>query len=214
MKDIAIFGAGGFGKEVACLINRINNTCQTWNLIGFFDDSKTIGSPISHYGNILGGIDELNNWDKEINIVIAIGNPNAVRTVSQKITNPLVSFPNLIHPNFFISDHLTFSIGKGNIIQGGCVASCDVKIGDFNTFNGEIVLGHDVTIGSYNSFMPAVRVSGEVTIGENNFFGVSSIVLQQIKIGNNTKLGAGSVLMTKPKENSLYMGNPAKIFKY
>ena len=24
MKDIAIFGAGGFGREVACLINRIN----------------------------------------------------------------------------------------------------------------------------------------------------------------------------------------------
>ena len=37
MKDIAIYGAGGFGKEVACLIKRINEQEPTWNLIGFFD---------------------------------------------------------------------------------------------------------------------------------------------------------------------------------
>ena len=41
-------------------------------------------------------------------------------------------------------------------------------------------------------------------------FGVGSIVLQQIKIGNNVRLGAGSVLMTKPKDEHLYMGNPAR----
>lgn len=58
--------------------------------------------------------------------------------------------------------------------------------------------------------MPAVRISGAVTIGDGNFFGVGSIVLQQIKIGNNVRLGAGSVLMTKPKDEHLYMGNPAR----
>ena len=42
------------------------------------------------------------------------------------------------------------------------------------------------------------------------FFGVGSIVLQQIKIGNNVRLGAGSVPMTKPKDEHLYMGNPAR----
>ena len=38
MKDIAIYGAGGFGKEVACIINKINEKDHTWNIIGFFDD--------------------------------------------------------------------------------------------------------------------------------------------------------------------------------
>jgi len=32
MKDIAIYGAGGFGREVACLINKINEVNPTWNL--------------------------------------------------------------------------------------------------------------------------------------------------------------------------------------
>ena len=61
--------------------------------------------------------------------------------------------------------------------------------------------------------MYGVRISGEVTIGNDNFFGVGSIVLQQLSINNNVKLAAGSVLMTKPKDNSLYLGVPAKLMK-
>lgn len=104
-------------------------------------------------------------------------------------------------------------MGRGNIIQGGCTVSCDVEIGDFNVFNGSVVLGHDVKMGDCNVLMPAVRISGEVVMGDCNFFGVGSIVLQQLKIKNDTKLAAGSVLMTRPKEENLYIGVPAKMLK-
>ena len=42
MKDIAIYGAGGFGREVACMIKHINESADEpiWNLVGFFDDGK------------------------------------------------------------------------------------------------------------------------------------------------------------------------------
>lgn len=213
MKDIAIYGAGGFGKEIACLIRIINEAkdAPEWNLIGFFDDNESIkGKMVSHYALCLGGMVDLNNWDKPISIVIAVGSPKAIATISEKINNIHVDFPNLIHPSFSVNDIKTFQIGKGNIIQGGCAVTCDVTIGNFNVFNGSVVLGHDVTIGNYNCFMPAIRVSGEVNIGNCNFFGVGAIILQQIKIGNNIRLGAGSVLMTKPKDGKLYIGNPAK----
>lgn len=211
MKDIAIYGAGGFGKEVACLIKRINEKEPTWNLIGFFDDNPAIkGTMISHFGHCVGGINELNEYPKEIAVVLAIGNSTIVQRIVKSVINPHVSYPNLIHPDFVISDIESFSIGRGNIIQGGCTVTCNVSIGDFNILNGAICFGHDVNVGSYNTFMPAVRISGEVQIGNNNFLGVGSIVLQQIKIGNNIRLGAGSVLMTKPKEGNLYIGVPAK----
>lgn len=67
MKDLAIYGAGGFGREVACLIKRINAVKPTWNLIGFFDDGKEIGTE-NEYGKILGGIKELNAWNKPLNV--------------------------------------------------------------------------------------------------------------------------------------------------
>ncbi len=211
MKDIAIYGAGGFGREVACLINIINSQKLEWNLVGFFDDAPALkGQMISHFAPCLGGMMELNGYPSELAIVIPIGTPLIVKKIVETITNPKVYFPNIIHPDFKVKDPDSFSIGKGNIIQDGCSVSCNVTIGDFNVFNGGVVFGHDDVVGSYNSFMPAIRVSGEVKIGNANFFGVGSIILQQIKVGNEIRLGAGSVLMTKPKDGKLYMGNPAK----
>ncbi len=213
MKDIAIFGAGGFGREVACTIDWINSVTPTWNLVGFFDDGKPVGQEVSHFGKILGGVNELNQYDKPLSVVIAIGSCTVVGKIYSRIDNDNIDFPNIIAPDFVVRDPLTFHMGKGNIIQGGCWTSCDVTLGDFNVLNGEVVCGHDVTIGNFNTIMPATRISGEVTIGDYNFFGVGSIVLQQIKIKNNTRLAAGSVLMTKPQEGNLYIGVPAKIFK-
>lgn len=211
MKDIAIYGAGGFGKEVACLIKRINQKVPTWNLVGFFDDNPALkGKMISHFGPCLGGIEVLNDYPKDLSVAMALGNSHVVKQLVEKINNERVSYPNLIDVTFFKVDPDSFEIGKGNIIQGLCSVSCDVKIGDFNVMNGSVDVGHDVTIGSFNTFMPAVRVSGEVRIGECNFFGINSIVLQQIKIGNHVRIGAGSVLMTKPKDGNLYLGVPAK----
>lgn len=214
MEDLAIYATGGFAKEVACLIDVINKHTPTWNLIGFFDDFKPKGTKVSHYGEVLGGMDCINSYSKRLNVVIAIGNPEAVKRVYEQINNDNIIFPNIIHPNVKCADEETFQIGKGNIVQGDCFFSCDVKIGNFNVMNGNVVFGHDDVVGDFNAFMPAVRISGEVIIGELNYFGVGSIILQQIKIGNNIRLGAGSVLMTKPKNGNLYIGNPAKKFEF
>ena len=41
MKKIAIYGAGGFGREVLTLINDINSLYHQYQVIGFFDDGKS-----------------------------------------------------------------------------------------------------------------------------------------------------------------------------
>lgn len=214
MKDIAIFGAGGFGKEVASLITWINKETPKWNLIGFFDDGIEKGHIVSHWGVVLGGMAELNEWQNPLDLAIAIGTPASLRRVRERITNKNVAFPNVIAPTFGISDARTFAIGEGNIIGNGCAVSVDVTIGNYNILNADIVMGHDSVIGNYNVLMPDIRVSGEVKIGEENLIGVGSIILQQIKVENNIHLGAGAVLMTKPKDGCTYIGNPAKLFKY
>lgn len=215
MKDIAIFGAGGFGREVACLIQRINEKEPTWNLIGFFDDNEDLkNKPISHFGICLGGISELNTWEKTLAVVMAIGSSVVIKKVVEKITNPQIKFPNIIDPSFRIADLGSFQIGKGNVISWGCSVTINVTLGDFNVLNGSVGIGHDVIIGNYNTLMPAVRISGESKIGNLNFFGVGSIVLQRMKIGNNVRIGAGSVLMTKAKDGFLYLGNPAKKMEF
>ena len=215
MKDIAIFGAGGWGKEVACLISDISkHSDEKWNFIGFFDDDIEKRASTSRYGKILGGMDELNAYPTPLAINIAIGDPRSLRKVKNRITNKNVYFPNIISHRFRMTDEQSFRIGEGNVIGNGCVSSIDVSIGSFNILNADIVMGHDVTIGDYNVIMPDVRISGEVNIGEENLIGVGCIILQQIKIGSKVNLGAGAVLMTKPKDGCTYIGNPAKRFKF
>ena len=216
MKKIAIFGAGGFGREVACLINKINeeNTqSNQWQLIGFFDDGLAVGSR-NEYGEILGGVKELNEWEEELAVVIAIGSPKIVELIVSKITSPKISFPNIIAPNVIFLDNNNYKIGRGNIIGFGCLISCNVEIGNHNILNGFITVGHDTSMGNYNSLMPNVKVSGEITIGDKNYFGVGSTILQQIKIGNNTTIGANSLIIRKTKDGMTYVGNPATIIKY
>ena len=215
MKDIAIYGAGGLGREVACLINRINEIQgPIWHIIGFFDDGKEKGAQVSHFGQVIGGLEELNNWKTELYVVLGFGNPKTIKTIRERISNLRLIFPNIIDPDFYIGDPLTFSIGEGNIIKRQCAVTTQVNIGNFNLLNGYVSLGHDVCIGDYNVIMPGARVSGEVSMGNYNLIGADSFIKQQIKIKNGIVLSPISALLTKPKEYSTYIGNPAKIFKF
>ena len=214
MKDLAIYGAGGFGREVAFMIDKINTIEPTWNLIGFFDDGKTLGEDVSHFGKVLGGLKELNEWKSPLCVALCFGNPKTVVTIRNKLTNTRLNFPNLIDPDFSIADRKTFSIGEGNIIKGHCGVTTDVKIGNYNLLNGYVSIGHDVTIGNYNTIMPGARISGEVSIGDKNLIGAYCFIKQQIKIGDSVTISPLSALLTKPKNGTTYIGNPAKIFKF
>lgn len=208
MKDIVIYGGGGFGREIACLLNRINTVEPTWNFLGFIDDVKTVGDK-NEYGKVLGGLDVLNNWGKALSVVISIGNPQTVKNITEKINNPLIEFPNIFAPDVVIMDKESLLLGKGNIFCTGCLISCNAKIGNFNAFNDFVSIGHDTIIGNCNAFMTATRISGLVTIGDYNYFGVNSCMVQGIKIGNNTTVAAGSAIMRRTKDGYTYIGVPA-----
>jgi sugar O-acyltransferase (sialic acid O-acetyltransferase NeuD family) len=193
-------------------LNVIPEWESKWNFIGFFDDGIEIGATIQNK-KVIGNFDTLNLWDKPLDIVIAIGNPETTKKITANLSNPMIDFPNLIRNNTFWYDKSSFTIGKGNLLNVR-VVSCDVCIGDFNCFNGNISIGHDAKIGSFNTIMPSVNISGSTEIGNKNFIGVNATVLQGIKIGNNVRVGAGSVIMRNTKDSSLYIGNPAIKMKF
>jgi len=192
--DLVIYGAGGFGKEIACLIRAINKDSNHWNLIGFIDDGIQPGEK-NRYGTVLGGLSFLNEYSQKLAVVFSIASPSILQSLVSSITNPLVTFPNIIAPNVNIFYAESFSLGKGNVFFFGCRISCDV------------------TMGSYNVLGPSTRVSGNTIIGDSNLFGVQSIVLQGLKIGDHTRIGPNSVIIRDTKNNSLYYGNPAKRVK-
>ena len=209
MKDILIYGFGGLGHEVACLIRHINEIEPTWNIVGYIDDGVEVGT-VCKYGKVLGNIDMLNAWRTPISVVIAVGAPKYLELLPSRITNPLVDFPNIVAPNVFYFDAETVHMGKGNIVTFGCRFSCNVTLGDFNVLDGNISLGHDAVVGSYNMFFPEVRISGQTTLGDKNYFGSRSFIAQCLKVGNENRFGAGTYILRRIKNGGIYMGNPAK----
>ena len=207
MKDIAIYGAGGFGKEVLSLIKAINQKELMYNFIGFFDDGFQKGTK-TKYGEILGNIKDLNRVNIPLSLVISIGGPNIIRNIVNSISSNKIEFVNLIHPSTEV--HESVKMGQGNIFTFGNFVSCDVVIGDFNIFNTKCGVGHDVCIGSFNVFNPNSQISGSVIIGNENLWGMNSSIMQGKKVGSNNKIGASSFVMSNIKDNESLFGIPAK----
>lgn len=208
MKDIAIFGKGGYGQEMKCLIDAINHVSEKWNFIGYFDDAGEKGEQVFG-GTLLGNMDDLNQWDKELYVVISIGKPSSLYSVASRITNSNIQFPNLIAPDVVFHHKDSVKMGKGNVIFFHSIVSLEVEFGDFNLLNNGSYVGHNTKIGNFNVINPSSRISGNVEIGTKNFLGVGCAVLQGIKIGNEVKVSAGSYIFRNTKDGQLYMGNPA-----
>ena len=212
MKDIAIFGVGGFGREVLTLIQDINKNKTTWNIVGFFDDGHTKGE--IHNGlKVLGGISDLNAWSSDLAVVIAIGTPSIKKSIISKINNCHITYPTLIHPSVLIGDTDYVKIGDGCIICAANIITTNIIIRDFVILNLACTVGHDTVINSFAAFMPSCNISGEVEIGEGVYCGTGVKIINQLKIGENTIVGAGAVVAKALPENCTAVGVPAKVIK-
>lgn len=212
MRPIAIFGAGGFGREVKMLIDQLNRVVPTYRFIGFFDDGPDKGSLVNGYP-VLGGIGDLNAYEGELDIVFAIGNPATKSRIISQVTKADSHYPSLIHPSVYIGDD-EVHIGEGCIICAGCIITVNIHIGRHVILNLGCTVGHDTTIGDYASFMPSVNISGELLIGEGVYAGTGAKIINQLEIGANTIIGAGAVVSKSLPADCTAVGIPAKPIRF
>jgi sugar O-acyltransferase (sialic acid O-acetyltransferase NeuD family) len=210
MKDIVIAGAGGMAKEVAWLINEINQDLMMWNLLGFVErDSNSVGQLVGKYPIIMGE-EDLISYGKSIDCVIGIGNPKTIRIVHNSIKiNPNIDYPNLIHPSIFW-DKDRVSLGIGNIICVGNILTTDIRLGNFNILNFSSTFGHDVIVGDYNVINPGVHLSGGVIVGDECLIGTGAVILEYKKINNHVIVGGGAVVTKDVSEGATVVGIPAR----
>ncbi len=213
MKDIAIFGVGGFGREVLTLIHDINKEKPIWNILGFFDDGHEKDEIVNNYP-VLGDTEALNHWTTHVSLAVSVGNPSIKKKILDKINNPLVDYPTLIHPSVWIGDKEFVEFGIGCIICAGSLITTNVRIGDFVILNLGCTVGHDTVIKDYASFMPSVNISGEVTIGEGVYVGTGAKIINQLEIGEKTIVGAGAVVSKTLPSYCTAVGVPAKPVKF
>jgi sugar O-acyltransferase (sialic acid O-acetyltransferase NeuD family) len=212
IKKLAIYGAGGFGRETAVMIEQINLQNHEWELIGFFDDGIEIEKEVNEL-KILGGISDLNSYPDSLAVCVAIADPLIRFNLVKKITNRRVNFPTLTHPQANLGDIKRNKFGKGSIITAGVIFTTGIEIGEFGIINLSSTIGHDVKLGSCCTVMPACSISGNVSIGVCCVLGTGSRIIQGITIGDNCLIGAGSVVTKDFNSNLKILGVPARSLK-
>lgn len=212
MKDIVIIGAGGFGREVQWLIERINekqnkeNGEPAWNIIGYIDDGVEVGTEINGH-TALSGCDYLIHQMTPLAVACAIGASKTRRKVIDRIrVSQHLSFSNLIDPSVRLSDRVEF--GEGNLICAGSILTVNIKIGDFCIFNLDCTVGHDDVLFSFVTVYPGVNV------GECAELGTGVQIIQGKRIEAGTIVGAGAVVVKDLPDEYTAVGAPCKPIKF
>lgn len=210
MKDLYIFGAGGFGREVAWIVERINSIKPTWNLKGFIDDNETLwGSKEGEY-HVFGGCEYLSALE-DVYAVCAVGSSNVRKKIIEKLKDTSVKFATLVDPSVLYSNSV--KIGEGAIVCAGTIITVNVNIGDHVIVNLDCTIGHDAVIDDFVTIYPSVNVSGNVLIGECSELGTGTQIIQGKKVISNTIIGAGAIVVKDCIESGTYVGSPAKKIK-
>ncbi|OIN60276.1 acetyltransferase [Arsenicibacter rosenii] len=207
---IAVYGAGGFGREVLMLIQHINHAYpDTWEPIGVFDDNVPAGRLVKKIP-VLGGLSALNQYPTPLSVAIGVGWPMVKKKLVTAITNPMVSFPVLIHPTVLLRPEQDVTLGEGCIICQDTILTVDVSLGSHVLLNLKCTVGHDSRIGDFSSLMPAVHIAGDVMMGDGVFAGTGAIVKNQLTVGNYAVLGAGAVVTKPVFPHTTVKGVPAR----
>lgn len=208
MKKILIFGAGGFGREVQWLIERINQKQPVWKIEGYLDDGVEPGTEINGY-SVVGGMSKLREYDSTMSIVIAIGSAKTREKIVKEIKKiGDFQFPNLIDPDARMSQIV--SMGEGNIICAGNILTVNIHLGDFVILNLSCTVGHDAILESFVTVYPGVNISGCSKIEQGAELGTGSKLIQGLTVGRDTIIGAGAVVIRDISSGCVATGIPAK----
>ena len=212
MKDLYIIGAGGFGREVTWLVERINEADPTWNIKGFIDDNPSALGTLEGGYPVIGDSGFLLQRTVETWVVCAVGSAKARKTIIERLKeNSAIHFATVIDPSVILSDRVT--VGEGSIICAGTVLTVDISIGKHVIINLDCTIGHDDIISDFVTIYPSVNVSGNVVVGTCAELGTGMQIIQGKRIGRESILGAGAVVVKDIPEKCTAVGSPARIIK-
>ncbi len=210
MKRIVLIGAGGFGREVAYLIEWLNRIePSSYEMLGFLDDGEQF-----HEGMTINGYPWLGRHDwilahrDDVVCTCTIGAPHIKKMIQEELMAQGVRFETIIDRSSFVGPFT--ELGPGCVIYGGTNVSVNCRIGAGVLLNSHVDIGHDAVIGDYTSIMPGTSISGGCKIGSCVNFGGHAFVVPGRKIGDGATVAAGSIVFTNVKAGTTVLGNPAR----
>jgi len=205
---LLIYGAGGFGIEVAEIVQQ-NNSYHPYDDIYFVDSTpdkinkKYFGIPVIGTDEILKGFNP-----NEAEIFVAISDPVKNRNISSSLQAGGHNFATIIDSTAVIRK--SAKIGSGVFIGPLVVIACNAVVENHVFINTGALVGHDSIVHRYCNISPHVVIPGDVKVGEGVEIGSSSIIHRGINIGDWSKIGMGSIVYRTIPSNHFVSGKPAK----
>ena len=113
--------------------------------------------------------------------------------------------PNYISPDAYFDSHFYSCI----TLENDCVISKEVML---LTHDYSIARGVQCVSGkTWDEKGGTPHFVGKIHVGENTFIGARVLLLPDTFIGKNCIIGAGSVVKGKIEDNSIVVGNPARV---
>ncbi|WMN11156.1 acetyltransferase [Marivirga salinae] len=195
-----LFGASGHAKVIVDIL--LSKGIQ---VKGFYDDDESIeqlwGIPV------IGKPKDFNSSIEEC--IVSIGKNDTRKKVVQQIAD--AEFGIAIHDKSNLGSHV--EIGEGTVIMAGTIINADTKIGEHVIINTSASVDHDCLIEDFTHIAPNASLCGGVEVGEGTLIGAGATVIPLVKIGKWCTIGAGAVVVEDVPDNSIVVGNPAKIIK-
>lgn len=187
--ELAIVGAGGFAREVACW------AAERYDVTFYAEDEYASGH-----------VRPLSTFDPtKARAIVAIGDPNQRRRIVESMPRETV-WATLIHPSVHILDVESVLIMRGSIICAGSVLTTNIVVGQHSHLNLNTTIGHDCRLGDYFTTAPAVNVSGNVTTEKQVYVGTNASIRQKVNICGNVTIGMGAIVLNDIKEAGTYKG--------
>ncbi|MBO4901534.1 MAG: NeuD/PglB/VioB family sugar acetyltransferase, partial [Lachnospiraceae bacterium] len=187
-----------------------------YHVVGILD-----GDP-QKAGTYVGGIPILGNYDRETldriqveydvhKFFISFGAMKYRKAVFEYMVGQGWTPVNIIHPDAVISSDAR--IGKGVLIECGCLITPNPVIGDNVVVNTGSQVNHDNVVEDHVYIASGVVLSGGVTIKQNTLIDDGVIVTLGTTVGENCIIGAGAVVTKDIEDHVICYGNPARVIR-
>ena len=193
MNDIIILGAGGFGREIAWTLERLNACAPRWHLIGFADDAPDKASGTCAGAPLLVPIAKAVARHPQAALALAVGD-NAIRA-RLFAAFPDRTFPVLVDPSALCAP--SAHVGAGTFIGPFALVSTDARLGTGVIVNARAGVGHDCLVDDFAQICPGATLSGHTHVGAGALVASNAATVPGVVIGARAAVAAGTPVFTK-----------------
>lgn len=211
-ENIVILGSGQHARVVLYNLAEQN----VYNVAAFLDaDINKIGQQFEGI-QIVGdysaeSLDDVQQRFGTNKFFIGFGNMAYRKAAFETMVKNGWEAVNVIHPQAVISPQA--KIGKGVLIECGCLVTPNPTIGDNVVVNTGSQVNHDNIVEDHVYIASGVILSGGVTIKENSLIDDGVIIALGRTVGANCIIGAGSVVTKNIEDGVIAYGNPCKVIR-